>query len=294
MSAIFAKTPWGYSLPHFLSAVHNCHPNYSTNLLNKQTITTESINILLSQIPKAKKSIYDETLVEKLYLDFQKHKIDDKKAQESILQLINGRKILILAPGMTLISEKDKIDDYIKQENPIIISVNFEYEKCDFTFVSNLKRFNNMVDNLSSIKSIIVTSNITTKENDNLFLINYGSLLLEDYTIDDNAGLMLINFLRMIGMKEFVLAGFDGFKSDKSQNYFDKNIISNVDTETLMLKNKAIKLQLNKFSEVLSIRYLTTSCYNDSLEQNIAKEIFDGIIIGDTNSRKGKGIFHGF
>ena len=70
LSAFFAKTPWGYSLPYFLSASHNCHPDYATHLWNKQNISVETIDTLLGQIPNDKKSVYDKAFIENLYLSF--------------------------------------------------------------------------------------------------------------------------------------------------------------------------------------------------------------------------------
>ncbi len=37
LSSLMKKTPWGFSPAQFLSASHNCHPNYATYLINKNT-----------------------------------------------------------------------------------------------------------------------------------------------------------------------------------------------------------------------------------------------------------------
>ena len=64
---IYDKTPWGYSLPYFLSATYSCHPNYATYLAGKN-IGIEIIDSILSSIPQEKKLKYDDKLVENLYL----------------------------------------------------------------------------------------------------------------------------------------------------------------------------------------------------------------------------------
>jgi len=66
LSEIFTKNQCGYSLPYFLSATHNCHPDYATYLSGKQNISVEDIDFLLGQIPDDKKSVYDKALIEKL------------------------------------------------------------------------------------------------------------------------------------------------------------------------------------------------------------------------------------
>lgn len=55
LSNIFSNIRWGYSMPYYLAAVNNCHPNYSTYLMNKQTISVKSINTILKQILEEKK-----------------------------------------------------------------------------------------------------------------------------------------------------------------------------------------------------------------------------------------------
>lgn len=262
LSNIYTKTPWGYSLPHFLSATHNCHPNYSTYLLNKQTISVETINILLNKIPKKEKGVYNKDLIENLYLNYQKHKVNDNKTKELLSERFKDKKILILAPGETLLSEKDKISDFIGSEKPITISVNFAHKACDYMFMSNLKRFKKIIYNSHEQKPVILTSNITQEEKENLFVLDYGSLILDDYMVSDNAGLMLIKFLTKIGVKNVTLAGFDGFDPNKEKNYFDTKLINNIEAEELIKKNNAMEEVLNKLSKTIKIEYLTTSLYN--------------------------------
>ncbi len=63
----FSKSPWGYSVPYYLAAVNNCHPDYAKYLINKQKIPVDIIDKLLKAIPDNKKSVYDELLIKKLY-----------------------------------------------------------------------------------------------------------------------------------------------------------------------------------------------------------------------------------
>lgn len=68
---IFEKTPWGYSVPYFLAAEYNCHPNYAKYLTENRTNSTELINSLLCSIPEDKKPFYDENLIKKLACSMQ-------------------------------------------------------------------------------------------------------------------------------------------------------------------------------------------------------------------------------
>lgn len=56
LNKIYIDHYWGYSLPHFLSATFNCHPNYATYLSEKNALTVKSISDILNQISDDKKN----------------------------------------------------------------------------------------------------------------------------------------------------------------------------------------------------------------------------------------------
>lgn len=41
LNIFYQKNYWGYSLPNYISAVHNAHPNYASFLDDKKTLTVE-------------------------------------------------------------------------------------------------------------------------------------------------------------------------------------------------------------------------------------------------------------
>lgn len=59
---IYEKTPWGYSTPYYIAAIHGCHPNYAS-VLKSKNFSDEEINKILSSIPKEKRAIFDRDLV---------------------------------------------------------------------------------------------------------------------------------------------------------------------------------------------------------------------------------------
>lgn len=62
INPIYEKTPWGYSIPYCVAAVHGCHPNYAT-YLKSLNISDFEIGRILSQIPADKKTVFDKDLV---------------------------------------------------------------------------------------------------------------------------------------------------------------------------------------------------------------------------------------
>lgn len=67
INPIFKKQPWGYSVPYYLAAINHCHPNYAKYLIDKQSVSIDVINQILTAIPNEKKAIYDSELIEKMY-----------------------------------------------------------------------------------------------------------------------------------------------------------------------------------------------------------------------------------
>lgn len=133
--------PWGYSAGYFLAATNNCHPNYVGFLLNKQTLNMKQIYQVLKEIPSDERSLYNEKLIAGLYLKFQENEIDDKDTIKELQKLIKDKKIVVVAPGKSLTDEREKIEEYMKQENLFVISVNSipEYIIPDAVFISNQK-----------------------------------------------------------------------------------------------------------------------------------------------------------
>lgn len=66
INPIYEKTPWGYSMPYYLSAINHCHPNYAKYMIEKQNISVELMNELFNKIPYEKRSHYDKKLIEQL------------------------------------------------------------------------------------------------------------------------------------------------------------------------------------------------------------------------------------
>ena len=71
---IYEKTPWGYSVPYYLAATNNCHPNYA-KFLNDKRLSAQTITRIFNQIPDNKKTNYDMELIRELYLNCTSDKI---------------------------------------------------------------------------------------------------------------------------------------------------------------------------------------------------------------------------
>ncbi len=210
------KEPWGYSTAYSLSAKYNLHRNYAEFLLNKGKLKAKDINHILASIEDHKKTAFDEAYVEKLYYAYQDAAVDDAAARERFLEELNGRELLILAPGGTLEREKDAILSYIEEKHPLVIAVNFASRlySCDYMFFSNVKRYEEYAGEERPEKTI-VTSNIQ-EAGDADYIFNYHDLTYDENGVFDNSTIMLLRLLKQLGFSRIAIAGFDGYQGTES------------------------------------------------------------------------------
>ncbi len=258
---IFKRHSWGYSVPYYIAAVNDCHPNYATYLASMQTLFVKDINYIMKKIQPEKRYLFDQNYIDQLYSAYQKNLIDDTEAIEKIKMLCFNRNILVLAPGKTLVTYRKKILQYIKEKNPIVISINHiaDFVLCDRIFISNLKRFREIQDVVKEISDrIICTSNIICEED--VCVVNYSSYI-EEGTISDNSGIMMLNILKNAEVKKVALAGYDGFDDNYLNNYYDQKMITDIDFEKMNDINCAIVAYLKRNKEYIEVEFITPSLY---------------------------------
>lgn len=263
ISHIRKQYEWGYAMPYHIAASHVCHPNYASYLIGRQTLTMKDIERIIQSIPEEYKVVYDQALIEQLYTRFQSRKIDDAAAVEEIGGMVRGKKLLLLAPGRTLVSHYDAIMEFIDRWHPFVISVNFvdpQY-RMDACFISNHKRMDIIGwDILPQVRTIL-TSNIPCGHREDLLYVDYDRLTNGDSLVGDNAGLMLLKLLKICGCKEVYLAGFDGFY--QRYNYYSEELAFQVDQDRVCRQQEHFRLQLHSLCEGMSLTFLTPSVYQE-------------------------------
>lgn len=260
LSGIYVTNPWGYSLAYYLSAVNRCHPNYSSFLISKQTLSAQSIKEILDMIPTDKRKRFDVELIKRLYQTYQKNSVDDSVAIAKLKNMMHGRNILVIAPGKNCDIQAQKITDYIVKYRPFVISVNFVHNRypSDLCFVTGSRRYSQLSRNGNV--PLLLTSNIESDNTDAL-VVNYSSLTNTSAYSSDSAGMMLLKLLVKCGVCSVALAGFDGFEPSV-QNYCDTKYDSYMDRYTAERKNSEITEQLIKRSAELDISFVTDSKYD--------------------------------
>lgn len=264
---------WGYSTPYFIAGMYCTHVNNIAYLLDNHATSARDMRNIIESMDAKDRVKYDYDLLESKYIANQSKKVDDKESVDKLLQELNGRKILLLAPGRSIIDEKDKINQFIKDNNAYVIAVNAiieDYEKVfDRVFFINPHRYTFAKEtynkDFANIKKITLSNIVNTGDNNEL-IINYERAVKKGYLHFDNAVISLLRLLDNIGVKEVSIAGFDGFKNKYNESY------ANPQLPSLNLENKwdelniEIKDMMKDFKDrsknLKNINFITESIFN--------------------------------
>ena len=264
--SFYTPSTWGYNMFYYLAASNDCHPSYVSDLMNKRTLSVKSINELLGKLEGEKKLLYDKAYMEELYRKYQDVDVDDTEDINVLINELRDRKILLLGPGMSIRNESEKIQEYIRKENPIMISVNFldKNYPIDYLFLSNSKRYVQLATTLSQKKAdvkIIATSNVTKTSGAFDYTLNYSSLLDEKAEVIDNSFVMLLKAMIRMNVSKVALAGFDGYRDAALENYIDSNMEYHFTEKQAKALNEYVCNVLKLLNKDIQIDFITDSLY---------------------------------
>lgn len=255
---------WGYSIPSFMAGVYKAHPNNVIYLTEKFRLLTKDIKHIISRIDEETRQKYDYDNIQKIYKEYTAQKIDDSENKYLLKEEIGTKPVLILVPGKSLIDYKTKIHELIAEEQAVVISVNFVPDefKIDYAFYGNSRRYENSLNNHNKK---IITSNIEKKGNDEI-VFNYYSLVEGQGEYFDNSTIMLLNLLKILEVKQILIAGFDGFTA-KGNDFVDKSFHQNRFKEEYEKLNKGMGEMMRRLASHISgkttISFITPSKYKD-------------------------------
>ncbi|MBK1992436.1 aldolase catalytic domain-containing protein [Campylobacter sp. 2018MI35] len=257
ITPISSKCNWGYSLPYYIAGMFGAHTNNIIYLLKKNNILSNDIAQILSIIDNEKIKRYDYDLLETLYLQYINKNIDDLKDFENLGQILSNKNILILAPGISLYKEQDKILRYQKEKKCLLININFidDKFKSEFIYTSNLKRYTYLQHNPNFLKyRKILLSNIKEEKDNNTFKININRVIKKGWKNLDNSIILLLRLLDNFNLKSLTIAGFDGFNS-KENNYFQDDMENNFTNQDTNQLNNELESMFCDFLEYRNSTY---------------------------------------
>ena len=260
ISGFYDEKKWGYSLPNYLSATHLIHPNYAAYLDDKKTLTLEAMDEIFDLIDPEKGCEYDAKYIERLYIDYLSRREHEDLSINVLSKALQGKKVLLIAPGRNAVKQKERILRFANREHPVIISVNYDYPylKTDYIFVSNMRRFSQLSENVYD--KTIITSNIKSMET--YACVDYYRLINTVDGVIDNAGLMAIEFIMQRGITECYLAGFDGYSRDVYKNFESRDMALVSSAELLEKINNGMRQVIKSFTKEIRLSFITDTKYD--------------------------------
>ena len=265
------KYTWGYSTPYMIAGMYCCHVNNIAYLLeNHRTSAKDMRNIIESLSPEDRKK-YDYDLLEEKYIQNQSHHINDEETISNLQKMLKNRKVLLIAPGKSAVTEKEQIDFVIQKETPYIIGVNAilpGYKYNDVFFV-NGARYTYAKDVYTKDFekfSKLLLSNIKISADDNEMIINYERVIKRGWPHFDNAVITSLRLLSVLEVTEVFIAGFDGFKTKYNESYADPNLPTlNPDNKWDELNEEITDMYKdfkNSVEDKMNIVFVTESIFN--------------------------------
>lgn len=266
MDNIRSKCTWGYTTPYFVAGCFSAHVNNIAYLTKKNSIRSKDIRYILNKIGAIARKRYDYDLLEKTYIELLDSKIDDSDDISFLRSYIGNKDVLIIVPGNSATTNSDKIKGYIKEKEPIVITVNFLHDEIpsDFVYMSNVKRYRywrNSEEFASANK--ILTSNIQAPSDDKTRIISFVKLVKCGWEHLDNSTIMLLRLMDIIGVSSIAIAGFDGY-SYTEHNYATKSLeLSSLHEDpgemNKELEEMLIDYNLTRIHQNTEIKFITHS-----------------------------------
>lgn len=264
------KYKWGYSTAAMMAGIYKSHPNNIIYLTEKFRLDTKDIGKLLSMIDPETRQRYDYDNIQRLYTEYVAEKIDDYDAINTLKKSIEGKEVVVMVPGNSLNTCRNIIDNYILDNKPVVISVNFvAEEQSAYAFFGNPKRYARLAEKRRGRK-VVVSSNIKEREDTDI-TINYHSIINRGYKYFENSTIMLLNLLKRINPRKITIAGFDGFDESSKFNYYDNSFQNERHVNEFATLNREIATMFKEIIETMSpeckFEFLTPSLYESILEK---------------------------
>lgn len=266
------KYQWGYSTPYFIAGMYCCHVNNIAYLLNSHRTNAKDMRNIIESLSDEDRKKYDYDLLEQKYMDNQSHYVDDAAAVEKLKAEIGDRGVLLIAPGKSSVSEREAIEKYICDNNPVVIGVNaiLPGYKYDYVMFVNSARYEYARDaygDLFSAFKHILLSNIKCRADEGNLIISFESVIKRGWKYFDNAVICCLRLMDRIGVDRVSISGFDGFKQKYNESYADPFLPTlNPDNDWDALNaeiNDIFKDFLRNARRCKHVNFITPSIFND-------------------------------
>ena len=246
--------------------------------MQKNSIRYKDVRYILNKIGAIPRKRYHYDLLEETYLDYVRSDIDDTEQMQILKQEMSGKPVLLIAPGKTASEYSEDIQNYIDENQPVVITVNFLHESItsDYIYISNVKRYQywSTSPEFAAARKILASNVLGGAEpDDNTVIVSFNRLIKCGWEHLDNSAIMLLRLLDVLEVQSIAIAGLDGYSTnaDGSLNYANKFLeLSNV-KENPMELNDEIASMLTDYMKTrtnpVPVRFITPSRFSKSVEE---------------------------
>ena len=216
---------------------------------------------MLRRIPAEEKANFSRDKAELYYQEYQQNYVDDSKTVATLAKEIADKNILLVAHGSSVAVYQDKIMNYVKKHNSIVMTVNFTDTllPIDYVFCGNGRRYAK-IDGKTKAR-VILTSNIKTSD-ERPYVVNYTSLMSVNPAISNNSGLMAFRLLMELGLKQVAIAGMDGYTTQmdgRQMTVQELDKTGSLDNQTI---NDLISKELTIINRTMKLEFITPTLYD--------------------------------
>lgn len=262
LNQLHSEFYWGYAPEYYLSSANHCTPSYAGHFYNKHQLPIDQVAELLSMISEEKKISFDKNYAEELWRKYNERKqVDDSNVVHEMKTICAGKKVLLVAPGKSIVKYRTIINQTVEQRDVVSIGLNLtDSFNVDYHMITRQDVYETAI---ISGKNVITTSNVSKGSRGNVKILNYKNWIdISDGRTHDSSSVIILNLLKACGVKEILLAGFDGFAVNINENYSDPNLRRPVSVEQVNRRNTFYKRFIYEFkSKGMKICFITPSKY---------------------------------
>lgn len=262
---------WGYSTPYCIAGMYCCHVNNIAYLLKNHRTSAKDMRLIIESLSPADRRKYDYDLLEEKYLQNRSLYVDDSEAVSRIRAELDGKTVLLVAPGKSSIENQETVLQYIRVNKPVVIAVNaiipgYQYDYLFFVNPARYEYARNSHPEVFGTTKRIVLSNIKNQADPDESVIGFNNVIKRGWAHYDNAMICALRFLDKVGVENVAIAGFDGFKHKYNESYADAYLPSlNPDNQWDALNEEISEMfvDFKKNAETCtSIYFVTDSLFN--------------------------------
>ena len=268
-----AHYKWGYSTPYFIAGLYCTHVNNIAYLLKNHRTNAQDMRNVIESLDPADRLKYDYDILEQKFLENQSRLVDDTNTLSALRKNFKYKKVLLLAPGRSVVEQMNKINGVIQKEHPVVIGINafitgYAY---DYVFFVNSARYEyakEVHSDLFDKTRKITLSSIKSEAGKDEYIVNFNNVIKRGWEHFDNAVICCLRLLEKLQVKEVMLAGFDGFKNVYNESYADTALPSlNPENkwDELNEEIKDIFTDFKKSNRNMNITFVTESLFNESV-----------------------------